>query len=59
MWTACLALHRWWNWLQNADQFEECYRAALRQNPKLAPAGYVDPEAEKFQARIKKAAAKN
>ena len=45
---------------QNPEQFDACYRAALRQNPKLAPVGYVDSETEKFQAETKEeAAAKN
>jgi hypothetical protein len=43
---------------QNPDQFEECYRTALRQNSKLAPAGWADPEADKFHAEDKETAGK-
>lgn len=41
---------------QNPEQFDKCYRAALRQNPKLAPAGYVEPEADKYHAETKEEA---
>lgn len=39
------------------EQIDACYKAALRQNPKLAPVGWVDEEAEKTQAESESEAA--